>query len=316
MAHHRGFPLEVWTELGLDERDWRSYLSTARYYAMQPLNGRFTAWVDDKLLMKYLCAGTELDRYMPAYYYLIDEDGRVCALPDAKGNGYADAGEIIALLREKGRLALKKITGACGEGFYKAEYSGSAYLLNGQRMGEEDFARVLSGLRSYIVTEYIRPHPELAELYSDAPNTIRYLVGRVGEEWMLLQAFIRFGTAASGCVEGYRLGGVRCYIDADGRYSGGNVIDPATGRNRVIDVHPDNGRPLRGRIPQWEEIVQAAELYCKRFPQMKYLGFDFVVAEDGRVKILETNSLSALDAIQQDSPVCDTDAWAFFGQFC
>lgn len=315
-AHRRGFPWEVWNELGLEEKDWRQYLSTARYYAMQPLNGRYTSWVDDKLMLRYLCLGTELDKYMPAYYYLIDDAGRVCRLPDGPGTGYAGVGAVAALLREKGQLALKKVSGSAGAGFYKAEYADGAFFLNGERMTQEGLTRALAGLRDYIVTEYLRPHPALAEQWPDTPNPIRYFVGRVGEQWLMLRSFIRFGTRASGSVEHHWAGGVLCYVDENGRYESGNLLDKETGRNRTVDTHPDTDRPLRGEIPHWDQIAEAAEAYCKLFPQMKYLGFDFAVTDDDRVKLLEVNSLTSLAAIQMDGPIFNTaNARAFFEQY-
>lgn len=81
--HRRGFSWDDWYVNELTKESYSVYLRTAQYYAMHPLNGQFSHWIDDKLTLKYLCVGTSLDKYMPKYYYQIDCNGRTLALPDA-----------------------------------------------------------------------------------------------------------------------------------------------------------------------------------------------------------------------------------------
>lgn len=313
-AHRRGFPWKVWNALGLDRHSCSEYLSTAQYHGMDALNSGYDHWINDKLTVKYFCAGTALDRYMPAYYYQLAGDGRVLVLPD--GTGRADMGAIVALLKEKGRLALKRVMGTCGQGFYRAEYDGGVFRLNGQALSEQELTRTLAGLRDYIVTEYLTPHPDLAAICPDTADTVRYLVGRVDGQMRMLKSYIRFGTRASGAVEGYGAGGVLCYVDENGRFASGNVIDRATGRNIAVDRHPGTGVPLQGTVPHWDGIVRAAEQYCEQFPQLGYLGFDFVVTDGGEVKLLEINSLTALQTLQLDGSILRSDPGRqFFAPF-
>lgn len=177
--HRLGFSVGDWDLLSLTDENCERYLSTARYYAMHPLNGEFSKWIDDKLTLKYLCCGTELDRYCPAYYYQIDSKKNVLPLPDAEGRGgSADIGSIVDLLESKGVLALKRIAGSLGEGFYRLERDGGSFLVNGKRMSRAELEDLLGGLKSYIVTEFLKPHPDLAAFCPGTANTIRYLYGR------------------------------------------------------------------------------------------------------------------------------------------
>ena len=311
--HRRGFTVPDWCYMGLNKRNYVNYLSNARYYGMHPLNGRYSAWIDDKLTLKYLCAGTELDQYMPEYYFHINARGDVLCLPDCPGEKTdAAVGDIAALLRQKGELAMKKIAGSIGEGFYKAEYCEGKYLLNGEQLDAEGFCRKTATLREYLVTEFLRPHRELALYCPETVNCIRYLMGVRGGKTLPLKGYIRFGTKRSGYVENYNAGGVLCYLNADGEFSEGNVIDFQRNRNCMVREHPDTGRRLEGKIPMWENIVEACVAFHEHFPQMEYLGFDFVVTSDGKVKILEINSLTSLDAIQLDGSILDSRVGAFF----
>lgn len=101
-------------------------------------------------------------------------------------------------------------------------------------------------------------------------------------------------------------------MDEKGRFVQGHCIDMKTGKDTVILYHPDNGRRLQGSIPLWDEILKAVSLFAAHFPQLDYLGFDFVVTEDGKVKIIEVNSLNSLDGIQLERGVFESDVAKFY----
>jgi hypothetical protein len=300
--------------LELTSQNYKEYLSQTQYYAMHPLNGRFSAWIDDKLTLKYLCAGTALDAYMPEYYFQIDEKGNALPLMDHKTNDPISGG-IVALLQEKSELAVKRLAGSIGEGFYKAEYKNGEYRLNGKTMSEAEFRQQIAALRNYLVIEYLHPHEEMARFCPDTVNCIRCLLGRMDGKMQPIVRFIRFGTKASGFVENYNAGGVLCYLDENGRFTEGNCIDPQTGKNKVIRYHPDYGTELKGSIPLWDKILLANRELDRYFPQLNYIGIDYVVTDKNEVKILEINSLSSLDTLEMKGSVFHRDCGAFYRSY-
>lgn len=311
--HRHGFTVSDWNFLDLSKDKYREYLSNANYYGMHPINGRFSAWIDDKLTLKYLCSGTELDEYMPEYYFQIDSKGHILPLMDYETDkSLSSTKEVVKLLREKSELAIKLVAGSIGEGFYKAEYKNGEYFLNGEVLSEADFCSRLSTLRDYLIVEYLHPHEKLAKFCPDTVNCIRYLLGRIDGKMVMLKGYIRFGTKASGFVENYNAGGVLCYLDDHGQFSGGNVIDIEKGKNMTITVHPDSGVELIGQIPHWNEIVEAGSKLDRHFPQMDYLGIDFVITSKDEVKILEINSLTSLDSFQLDGSILNTPSGRFY----
>lgn len=315
--HRRGYSWDDWHVNELTKENCSTYLRTAQYYAMHPLNGRFSHWIDDKLTLKYLCAGTPLDKYMPKYYYQIDSNGQTLALPDAppppRNNELCTVEDIVRLLETLGELALKRVAGSLGEGFYKAVYKDGVYYLNDTTYSRDELIKKLNELKNYLITEYLHPHRELMPFCADTANCIRYLVGRNSNgEMQLIRSFIRLGTKASGFVENYNAGGVLCYISKDGNFESGNLFDNASGKNQVIHTHPDTGVELKGRIPLWSEIQEAAKMFGSHFPQMTYLGIDFVVTNRNEVKILEINSLTSLDCLQLDGSILKTPQGEFY----
>ncbi|OUO85656.1 hypothetical protein B5F44_13565 [Gordonibacter urolithinfaciens] len=310
--HSLGWAVDDWRLCGITEQSRHGYLSTVEYRRMHPFNGDYSRWIDDKLVLKYLCCSRELEGLMPRYYFQI-EGGRILPLPDCPA-ALRQSGikGVAAILEEEGALAVKKVKGSLGAGFYKITLEGGLVKVNDEPSSIEALSEMLLALDGYIVTEYLRPHQDMHAFSRDTSNTIRYLVGCGEGAPVFLKAFIRFGTKASGLVENYNSGGVLCFISEDGFFEGGNVIDPISGRNAVVDEHPDTGEPLRGRIPLWDELREGAARFSARFPQLQYLGFDFVVTDKNEVKMLEINSLTSLDALQLDCSVFDTGGAEFF----
>ena len=122
--HNKGFSWEDWNINDFGRKKYDKYLKTTEYYAMHPLNGKYSHWIDDKLTLKYLCAGTSLDKYMPKYYFQIDSFGNVLSLSDYQAKGKLSIDDLITFLENTGELAFKRVAGSLGEGFYKGVYVG------------------------------------------------------------------------------------------------------------------------------------------------------------------------------------------------
>ena len=310
--HRKGFTVADWDLLGMTDENREGYLSSKQYYSLHPYNGTYSSWIDDKLTLWYLCRGTELAQNMPVYYFQIDGE-RIMPLTD--GDGAEGAEAIVRLLEKLGTLALKKVKGSIGRGFYKAEFRDGAYFLNDERLTRDELCSRASALDGYIVCEYLRPHEELAKVFPNTPNTFRYLACRIDGKLRFLKSFIRFGSSSTGYVEAFNQGGILCYIDEEGAYGSGYAIDRSDGLStKIVTFHPDTGAVLGGTIPLWDKVQEAVTTFDKLFPQLDYVGFDFVITDDDRVIILEINSLTSLDCIQLDCSLLDTEVGkAFFG---
>lgn len=311
-THLKGWCYSDWQIMGLTDETRKSYLSTRDYCSLHPLNGNYSSWIDDKLTLKYVLHGTEAGRYMPDYYYELMADGRIVGLMDLDSR-YAQTAEGIAqLLRDKHLLAFKLVKASLGVGFYRAEYKDGMYWLNDESMDLNAFVAKLKTLKGYLITEYLLPHPEFAKLCDKSVGCLRYIIGRrLNGEKMDIYSFMRFGTKKSKFVENYNSGGVLAIIH-DGRYTEGNVLDMKNMKNVRIQKHPDTGVLLNGEIPHWQKVKQAAHTIADVMPQMTYMGIDFCITNDDRVKIIEINSLSSLDSIQTDQSIFDTKAGEFF----
>ena len=314
--HKSGFSVNDWRSALLTKDNKDQYLSTIQYHKMHPLNGEYTKWIDDKLTMKYLCAGTPLDTYMTRYFFLIDAKGiihKMCDCPQAFAQG-PSAENVVSLLRSECELAFKLRSGSIGKGFYKAEYHDGSFYLNGSKFSEEDLIKKIKKLRDCLVVEYLKPHPDIAKFCPNVTNTIRYLSVKFDNRHVMLKSFVRFGTKKSGYVENYNKGGILCYIDEQGVFTQGHSFDFSTGGDSIIQQHPDNQVRLHDTIPHWDDIQRCVASFHDYFPMLQYLGFDFVVTDKNEVKILEINSMTSLDSLQLEGSILNSKYGEFFKQ--
>ncbi|MBO4367604.1 MAG: hypothetical protein J5859_02720, partial [Clostridia bacterium] len=311
-AHKRGFTAGNWIIMGLDDEKSKAFISDARYIAGHPFNGQYGKWIDDKLTLKYMLAGTHLDRYMPRYYFMTGENGQVMRLMDCPAEiDSNDVTGILDLLKEDHVLAVKKMAGSIGEGFYKAEYRDGRFFLNGAEKTDEAMKAAFVKLKNYLIIEYLFPHEELAEYCPNTCNCLRYLAARIDGDLRMIKSYIRLGAVQSGFVENYNAGGILCYVDQNGYYDGGNIMDMDKGTNIPITEHPDTGKKLAGRIPEWDEVLRMVGEIGDYFPQLEYMGIDAVITADRCVKMLEINSLTSLDGLQLLGPIVDKKEIAF-----
>ena len=111
-AWRRGFISGRIPDYGLDESNYRDYLSDWAYFRLYPLNNKdSSAWIDDKLSTRLVL--TKYRQYLPGCYFSI-RNGTVYPSVDQVGEGMAD---LFRILQEKGALAFKKESGSFGKGF-------------------------------------------------------------------------------------------------------------------------------------------------------------------------------------------------------
>ena len=286
-AKKRGFfPWHI-RQYGLTEENYRGIISDKDYYYLHPLNNQYKKWIDDKLTMKYVLA--PFDRFLPRYYYHLMKGRDVMRLMDCPEGYEGSAEDIVRLLEEKKLLAAKKATGVYGIGFYKLAFEDGKYFANEKEYGREDLLAFLAGLDDYIVTEFVEMHPDLKKINPTSVNTVRVVVlNEHGNDPEFAYTFMRIGTKRSGSVDNVAQGGMVVRVDMDtGRYYGAESLS-----NHVYHAektHPDTGEPLEGTLPNWEIVKQGILDIARYCPQLKWIGYDIAITQDG-FSIIEINS--------------------------
>ena len=286
-AKERGFNPYRILQYGLTEENYHDVISDRDYFYLYPLNNSYSMWIDDKLTMRYVLG--PFKEFLPEYYYHILESRGIMPLMDVPSGYGHGAHELMRLLRDKKLLAFKMTSGTYGIGFYKVEYNGSKYIANGKEYDEAEFCSFVESLSDYIVTEYVEMHPQLKAIYPGAVNTIRCTVTNEHSDNPKLQfAFMRIGTKKSGIVDNVAQGGMVCKVDKEtGRYYDAQMLKDHV----YFDVknHPDTNVLVEGVLPNWDLVKTKLIEMGNYWPQLKWLGYDIAITQDG-FKIIEVNS--------------------------
>ena len=165
--------------------------------------------------------------------------------------------------------------------------------------------------KNVLLEEVIRQHPDMAAYNDSSLNSLRVvtLLRANGEPVLLPGSAVRFGRKGR-IADNFHHGGVAAQIDNDTGIVVTKGIDKAGCR---YTVHPDSGLPVVGfRIPLWDEIRRTVLAAAKVVPEVRYVGWDVAVTDDGRVILVEGNDRADPDLSQMSS---DVGQWPVFKKY-
>lgn len=298
-AYDRGFLSYRIKQYGLNDENYKDYISDYDYRYLRHINNKYRTWLEDKITVKYICS--EYPEFFPKYYYHVsvrNGEKRVIPLMDAPSQSEASLDAVFDLVKKEGSLACKPQKGSQGDGFYKLSYEDGKYFMNHEPATREEILEILGDPESqYLITEYIKQHPLIDDIYSGAVNTMRVIsFMKDGKTPQIGNAYMRFGSTATGAVDNMGAGGMTVEIDEKtGRFFNAMMITDNT--IIPIDKHPDTGAPMEGYIPHWDEIVEGIKELHRAMPELEYLGFDVAITEDG-MRLPEINRAPGLPKIE------------------
>lgn len=300
---------------GLNESNYKLYLSDFDYRRIHPINNHFAFWINDKITLKNIFASpiqsiTNPDVYynlMPEYYLYVENDGHFSYLMDSPLEIKKDEDYLLNLLRMKKILALKPSNGGGGYGFVKLQYIDNKILWNNETIDEDELKQKQLSLNGYIVTEYLNQHTDFDCICDKSACTLRVLVVKNtenkfnGGDLEIVASYARFGTEVSGGACNMHAGAVAISYDSNHgnygdfffRYRGF-----AEGNKTRFAEHPDSKISLKGKkLPEYEKVKDVVLTACNYLSSLEYFGVDVVITND-EVKILEINSLPAMSTPQ------------------
>ncbi|MGO1944432.1 MAG: sugar-transfer associated ATP-grasp domain-containing protein, partial [Ancrocorticia sp.] len=291
------------TQYGITKENREEFISDLEYRWLRHINKKYKYWLEDKISIKYVAS--QFNECFPAYYYftsLHDGENKVIPMMDCPEGFGASFDEILRLARERGVLALKPDEGSHGDGFYRLDFDDDGYSLNGEAATQADVVAILADpSNQYLITEFIQTHPDLAQIYPKAVNTIRMIVfKRDGVTPQIGTAYFRIGTEASGFVDNTAQGGMLAQIDIDtGEFGNAQVL--RDGYVQPCPVHPDSGVLIEGVIPDWQSVKSTVLQIAESMQQLEFLGFDLAITPDG-IKLPEINRSPDYPRIQKLTP--------------
>lgn len=315
-AHAHGFYGETAVALQLTEDNYRDYLSDYDYCRVWPLNDWERFWINDKLTFAYMFAGTEFEKYIPESYYYVDAN-RILPLIDSHMDNSLDG--FIALLKEKGEFACKPCNGGWGMGFNKLSYEDGKFYVGNKEASEADVRAFVTENRNYLYTEFFHPAEEWAKI-NPVIHTLRILMlNEDGVNPRTMASYFRFAVSDdSGITKnddsksnfnlprkpGLRLFNVP-FNPEDGTYGAStgkhSILLSYNAGRKDLDVHPDSGTYVDGKIKEWPELEQMLKDMAIRLAPVEWLGYDLCMTDKGP-KLMEINSHSGCTYLQMFTP--------------
>ncbi|MDE6435427.1 MAG: hypothetical protein K2L07_14500 [Lachnospiraceae bacterium] len=308
-AIKRGFFPGYVKAYGLSDVNYHNYLSHYAYFMLHPLNNHFRIWINDKLTMKYIMCGMQLQEYLPEYYLYIENDGSYTYLVDAPPSEcLARDGDFLwNLLNEKRCLALKPNNESCGGGFIKLQMKNRHACLNDQEISHDAFCRKIPQLKNYIVTEYVKQSDSLQQIWSNSECVLRIVMAKNSRkkpedmpDWHCAWCYAVFGVEGSGSVSNEVADAVCVGFDFDtGRlFDAGSQLSNDEGENKIIS-HPGSGFTWSGFcLPDWEKSREIIMKVCMALSSLDWLGMDVIITQAG-LKFCEINSFSSVFLAQR-----------------
>lgn len=187
----------------------------------------------------------------------------------------ATAEEFADFIRSHGTVMFKATELSCGKGISRYTYQDG-----------DDLTALYNNNRNMLLEEVIVQHPALAAFNPSSVNVPRLntMLDANGEP-VVFSAFFRAGSGDA-VVDNMGAGGMAAHIDVDTGIVNTMAIDM---KRREYVCHPESGQVFPGLvIPHWEEAKELVIRAAREVPEMRYIGWDVAVTEDG-VCLIEGN---------------------------
>lgn len=162
---------------------------------------------------------------------------------------------------------------------------------------DELYDKLVSDKTNYVLEEEIKQHKSLSEFHPWSVNTIRIvtLYDTGAGQVHIMNAMLRMGNNQN-CVDNFHFQGIGANIDIET-----GILNNVgyNGKNETFIFHPVTGKQITGfQLPFWSECKDFIVEVAKKIPQVRYIGWDVVLLENGKFALIEGNDNADHD-IQQ-----------------
>lgn len=186
-------------------------------------------------------------------------------------------------IREHKSVIVKPLDGGSGRGIWKYDFKDT-----------DNLEEVYNNTQGNLIEEVIQQHPIMNELNPTSVNTVRVFTINDGSSVNIIACSLRTGSGGS-IIDNLHSGGMSAAIDIEKGIVFTNAINANLER---FENHPSTNVKFRGfEIPNWEQAISTVKLAAKKIPELRYVGWDIAILNDG-AELIEANHDPAHDLIQ------------------
>lgn len=151
-----------------------------------------------------------------------------------------------------------------------------------------------------ILEELIIQNHEMSDFNQSSVNTLRVVTINTGKTIEIMNAVFRCGNG-KGCTDNFHHLGLAALIDIDTGIVYTQAIDKKN--NRYI-FHPSSNKQIVGfKIPYWENVLETVKRAADVNKNIRYVGWDIAIKNNGTICIIEGNSASDPDVVQMPDQI-------------
>lgn len=155
-----------------------------------------------------------------------------------------------------------------------------AYQFDGTNM--RNLLETIRNVKQCILEEIIVQTMEMKALHPESVNTVRCPTVYTQNGGVIFHPVLRMGRGGS-FVDNAAAGGIIANIDAE---TGIVISDGVDENGNHYEIHPDTKVKIKGfQIPKWNELIQFANDISSVMPEVRYVGWDMVLTDNGWVMI-------------------------------
>ena len=265
-ALRHGFMPEQVDRLGINEENYRDYISAKDYAFLRPLNGGYSKWITDKVTIHTIFK--PFRQYMPELYYQISkryDEVMIIPLYDPQaGDTFED---VFRLIREKGMVTIAPANGVSAS---TIAWKNGLFFFDDQKLGEEQLRQRMSEYRSTIVIK------EKVVTSSVVDHGVLNLIvfNEMGDNPVIGDGYFVFDEYEKKPLKSLAQAKADSLEEAD-------VEENERFREikaKTVDVK--QGTWEGGKIPYWDEIVKVIHELCIFVPQLEFFGAEIVINEE------------------------------------
>ncbi len=152
-----------------------------------------------------------------------------------------------------------------------------------------------------LLEEILIQAPELAAFNDSAVNSMRMVTLVCADNTVKVMAAVLRISRKGKYADNFHHEGIAALIDI----KTGIVYTTGVDRkwNRYV-VHPDSGKPIVGfKVPHWAEIVNTVRKAAMVHPEVRYVGWDVMIKNNGQIVLIEGNPGADPDVTQIEDQI-------------
>jgi len=144
-----------------------------------------------------------------------------------------------------------------------------------------------------LLEELIVQSEKMGKYHKDSVNTLRMRTFRFDDKVELLPSNMRLGRGGAK-IDNTSKGGISVALDMNGK-----AFAASDEQGNTFDYHPDSGVKIIGEnVPLWEEAVSFVKDLAQIVPEVRYVGWDIALTNEGWV-LIEGNDKGMFVGLQK-----------------